>query len=92
MHKVQNDRYALPATRIGDTDNGTLVELSRHFLLYPMASLFRNSGSAFVSVSIPRLTHVTLPPLVGQPRNSIAHHTRSGKIRYTLSNVTDVME
>lgn len=65
VHKVQNDRYALSATRISNTDNGTLVELSRHFLLYPMASVFRNSGSAFVSALAPRLTYVTFPPLVG---------------------------
>lgn len=94
VHKVQNDRYALSATRIGDTNNGTLAELSRHFLLYPMASVFRNSGSAFVSVSTPRLTYVTFPPFVGQKltRNPIAHHTRSGKIRYTSSSITDVIQ
>lgn len=95
MHKVQNDRYALSATRISDTDNGTLVELSHHFLLYPMASVFRNSGSAFVSALAPRLTYVTFPPLVEQPRNPIAHHTRSGEdplhfiehYRYNRTNV-----
>lgn len=93
VHKVQNDRYALSATRIGDTDNGTLVELSRHFLLYPIASVFRNSGgSTFVSASTPRLTYVTFPPFVRQPKNSTAHHTRNGKIRYISLNVTDVIE
>lgn len=92
VHKVQNDRYALSATCIGDTDNGTLVELSRHFLLYPIASVFRNSESVFVSAPAPRLTYVTFPPFVGQPRNPIAHHTRSGKIRYTSSSATDMIE
>jgi len=85
VHKVQNDRYALSATRIGDTDNGTLVELSRYFLLYPMALVFRNNGSAFVyRLQPPHLTYVTFPPFafVGQPRNLVARFIQESVIYF----------